>query len=524
MEVALAAQRLAVLVGLAWLVVPLASVHRPPGAPRVPRPLRVFADVVGLGFVLVLGCNLLWALTPELDPGFQTVQQFDARPWRLRTVDDRRGVTDRRGVALIKNELSGGQVVRRYPLGAAASHLTGYHHRRFGQAGLEAAANELLSTWRQPSWAILQQASQSKAPLHPPLRLTLEAKLQQVAAKGLGQRNGAAVVLDPATGEVLALVSSPGFNPETLGPADFQRARSGDRQPLLNRALDGLYPPGSTFKPVVAAAALAQPQRFGLGTVHETPPEGFCPPGDSKPIQDHEASEAARTGEAWAGHGPIDMRKALAVSSNGYFGWLGCELGGPALLAAAQACRLDASWRLVRGEGDANALTCKPGHLPAQLTSPADVARFAIGQQELLLTPLHLALLAGTIGNDGVLVPPHLLADDAPARGVALLTPALARQVKGLMRCAVTDRAGTARGLRLGQLAVAAKTGSAENSAGAPHAWVIAVAPYERPRLALAVVVEHGGQGARAAVPIARNLLQAAAGLGWCMARGAAHG
>jgi peptidoglycan glycosyltransferase len=507
MEYACAAQRLLLLVALGLFVLPLTVARRPLGAPHAPAALVRFGEVVGAGFLLLALWQSYWVLLPAASPGFRGAERYDARGWRLRTVDDRRGVVDRRGVPLVRNEVAAGRVLRRYPLGPAAAHVTGYHHRRYGQAGIESACNAELSTWRRPAWRVLGRAGRPGNVVTAPLRLTLDARLQVAAAQALGRRRGAVVVLQPVTGEVLALVSTPAYDPETLSAVDFQPSGPDGHNPLFNRALDGLYPPGSTFKPLVAAAALGA--GYGLATVHETPAEGFVPPGDSLPIKDHEASDYAKQGLDWLGHGSLDMRGAMACSANGYFAWLGCQLGAEALLAAGRSCGLDESWSLIRGPS--RALACRPGHLPERLTTGAALARAAIGQDDVLVTPLHLALLAATIANDGVLRPPYVVGGEGPGTGRQVMTPELGRQVRGLMRCVVTDSRGTGRGLRLPGLPVAAKTGSAENSAGEPHSLVIALAPYDRPRLALAVVVEHGGQGSRAAVPVARAVLRAAA-------------
>jgi peptidoglycan glycosyltransferase len=513
MEYALALQRLVALGALALVVLPLARVRPPAGAPVPPRALATFAGAVGGLLLLTLAWQAYWTLTPDLSPGWRASTQFDSRAFRLRTLSDRRGLADRFGWPLAINAWQDGKVVRRYLLGRAAAHVTGYHHPRFGQAGAEGACNEFLATWRRPAWDILGNAPQSGPAVAAPLRLTLDARLQAAAAKALGERPGAVVVLAVPSGEVLALVSAPSFQPETLTPQSFQPSGHDQHSPLFNRALHGLYPPGSTFKPLLAAAAMAA--GYGPQTSHETPPEGFLAPGDHQPIKDHEESEALHNGQDWTGHGRLDMRGALVCSSNGYFAWLGCELGGPAILEAAHLAGLDQTWPLVPAEHPAADLTSAAGHLPPKLTWPGEIARCAIGQDQILVTPLHMALLAGTIAADGWLAPPRLVLEGRAGAPRQVMTPAIARSVASLMASVVSDPRGTAHGLR-GTVPVAAKTGSAENNAGAAHGWVIGFAPADHPTLAFAVLVEHGETGAKSAVPIARAVLDAAESAGWC--------
>ncbi|MBI5831027.1 MAG: penicillin-binding protein 2 [Armatimonadetes bacterium] len=518
MDYALALWRLVCLAILALVVFPLLRCRRPAGAPPAPKSLAAFSGVVSLGFALVLALQALWALAPEVSSGYRACATLDRRTYRLRSPHDRRALADRAGTPLVVNVTSEAGIVRQHIFGSRIAHLLGYHHARFGQTGAEAACNTELSTARRPAWAILGSLGQPGNPLTSPLRLTLDTAIQCAAAEALNGRIGAVVVLAPTTGEVLALASAPSFDPDSLTQASFRQLRDDARRPLLNRALAGLYPPGSTYKPVTAAALLAQ--GYGPGTAVTVPPEGYTPPGDSQPIRDHEASEAARTGHAWAGHGRLDMRAAMAMSANGYFAALGNRLGGAALCEAGRAFGIDRPWALTPDGWQTDDLLARPGTLPDPRDRPAVVARAAIGQGRVLVTPLHMALVAAAVANHGQLMPPRLLLEAPAAQPLVVMTAPIADKVAGLMRCAVTDPRGTARGLRMGAIPVAAKTGSAENDKGAPHAWVIGFAPSDRPRLAFAVLVEHGGAGSKAAVPIARAVLEAARRGGWLAAGG----
>ena len=513
MDYALALWRLVCLLILALVVGPLLRCRRPAGAPPAPASLAAFSGVITFGFVLVLGLQAVWTLTPEVSQGFRDCAALDRRAYRLRSPHDRRTLADRAGTPLVVNLTTEQGIVRQHVFGGRIAHVLGYHSPRFGQTGAEAACNTELSTARRPAWTILGSLGRPGNPLTQPLRLTLDAGLQTAAADALGNRCGAVVVLAPATGEVLAMVSGPSFDPDNLSQASFRALRDDPRRPLLNRALAGLYPPGSTFKPVTAAALLAH--GYGLATAVTVPAEGYLAPGDSQPIRDHEASEAARLGHSWAGHGRLTMRDAMAMSANGYFAALGSRLGPGVLADAGRAFGLDRPWALTPDGWQTDDLMARAGSLPDPADNPAQCARAAIGQGRVLVTPLHMALVAATVANHGQLRPPRLLLDAGSPEPLLVMTQPIADRVAGLMRCAVTDPRGTARGLRLGAVPVAAKTGSAENSNGEPHAWVIGFAPSNQPRLAFAVLVEHGGAGSKAAVPIARSVLDAARREGW---------
>ena len=508
----LAAQRLLALLLLAWFAGRVVVVRHPPGAPAMSPPLRHYANVVVLGFLALAGAHVFWSLFATELPEYRHAERYDARAWQLGSPRDRRAVADRNGELLIATETGPDGVHRAYPLGAAAAHVTGYFHRKFGKTGIEGACDQQLVNWREPAWETLRP-DRLPAADPPALRLTIDADLQRAAAKGLGRRTGAVVVLNPATGEVLALVSSPSFDPARIDEATFHRWLGDPTSPLLDRALHGLYPPGSTFKPVTATAAL----QAGIPpeTVHATPPEGYLPPYDDRRIKDFEAGETLPDHQVWQGHGPLDLPEALARSANGYFAWLGVQVGADPLRHAAEQYGLSRGWPLARGHGRADDLRSLSGKLPSGHLKPGRVARLAIGQDELLVTPLGMALVAAEIANYGRLVPPRLVLDDPVGAARQVVPAETAAQLVALLRQPVERRHGTARSLRRAGVPVAAKTGSAENPHGAAHGWVIAFAPAERATLALAVLVENGGTGGASAVPVARRLLTAADAAGY---------
>lgn len=441
---------------------------------------------------------------------------------------------------------------RRYPRREALAHVLGHltyidEHdqerldrrryrgtRRIGRTGLERQYEALLLGRPGLQQAVVDSAGRTirRRDRQPPvpgrnLHLTLDARLQQAAMEQLAGRAGAIVALEPATGDVLALVSAPGFDPELFGhrlsPRALRAITERPHQPLLNRAVQGRYPPGSTIKPLLALAGLehgaADPgERFFAG------PE-FWLPGYSRPFRDWKEE----------GHGWVTLSSAIAQSCDVYFYTLAHRLGIDAIHGF-----------LARfGLGAAQGLDL-PGELPGLLPSPdwkrralgeawfpGETVITGIGQGYLLLTPLQLATAAAAIATRGVRMRPRLLRaherggarEEFPtevAGTVALADPAGWQLVTDAMVEVMHGARGTGR--RSGRNAayrIAGKTGTVQvinygeeipEDDELPehmrdHSMFIAFAPAEAPRIALAVVAEHGGAGSALAAPIARRLL-----------------
>ena len=317
--------------------------------------------------------------------------------------------------------------------------------------------------------------------------LTLDAALQTSAEELMAGKQGAVVALEPATGRIRALVSAP-------------------RTAYLDRALNGLYPPGSVFKVFIAAAALSA----GVDPVLNCPAEGYRSSRSTPPIRDVEAQQAARTGRRWKGFGKIGMTEALAHSSNTYFAQLGVMLGPERFGAAVTAAKLRDPVTVL--SASSLSMEAAGGSVPEGLR-PAQLAPVAIGQGELQLSPLAVAMLTAAVADDGMMLAPTLLPTAKPALRARPFTYAAAGRVKKMMRTVV--RTGTGQACNLPGLSVCGKTGTAETGRGKDHAWFTCFAPMETPRLVVTVLVEHGGFGARAALPIARELLKRAQELGY---------
>lgn len=372
----------------------------------------------------------------------------------------------------------------RQPVLPSLIHTVGYVHPQFGTAGLERTFSDLLTGSRGKAVTHRLFGHQATS-AH--LRTTLDIGLQEVAEQALGDRIGAIVVLDPWTGAVLAMVSSPR---PAAGQVTSLTMEAPDA-PLLNRATQGLYPPGSAFKPVVLAAALES----GIVTA-DTPWED----AGTVLIDGYRIRNA--DGRA---HGRLSTVEALAVSSNVVFAQLAVALEEGPLRMQSHAF----------GIGNLRGLEIpyRAGSL-GNLGSRVALAAAGIGQGEILVTPLEMAVVTAVIANGGYRVYPRLvlqiegegqLAIGMPGAPTRALRPSTAAILQSGMRQVVAE--GTFAG-RIDPALLAGKTGTAENPHGEPHAWFIGFAPAVQPVAAFAIVVEHGGAGARGAGPIAERIAE----------------
>jgi peptidoglycan glycosyltransferase len=470
--------------------------------------------LVALFALLLAGVYLYqatWQLGGFARPAFvEFMRRFNQRPDNPVARIARGRLLDRNGETLAGNDPDHG-ARRLYPFSNAVCHVTGYLSPVFGLSGLEQADSAFLygatlDTWDQRSRFTDNLLDRRRRVTGNDRTLTLDIRLQQEAVRLLGERAGAVVALDPRDGALLVLASTPGFNPNRPAPELFDRPDPGS--PLLNRALHGLYPPGSTFKPVIAAAAI----EAGFTGELDCPAIGYTAGRGAPAIRDHEALQAGRAGTVWAGHGRIPMKTALRLSSNVYFARLGVMLG-PARLGQ-MADRLALTGPITVFEGSSGAVASSPCRVPPpREQDDNELAQMSIGQGRLLVTPLQMAVLTAAIANHGLAMRPRLDAGAPPRPLRYYFRREAAAVLAGFLRDAV--EAGTGHGADVEGLEVAGKTGTAQNPAGDDHAWFVCFAPARQPRLALAVIVENGGAGSQAAVPIAADLLRKAREIGW---------
>ena len=359
------------------------------------------------------------------------------------------------------------------------------------------------------------------------LVLTLDAKLQEIAYQAFGNYRGALVAIDPNNGEVLAFVSKPGYDPnlfiDGIDEDSWNELNNSPDVPLNNRALRGQYPPGSTIKPFMALAGLYYGKRSPAYTISD--PGYYALAGSSHHYRDWKKG----------GHGMVDMFKAIVVSCDTYFYGLAVELGIDNIYSFLSRFGFGQKTGIDL-EGEASGL------LPSQEWKMkrynqkwygGDTVSVGIGQGYNLVTPMQLAFATATLANDGVAYRPHLVrqirhggSSDTAIPQVKpeftiKLNPDHVALVKSAM-VAVTQPGGTAVGASAGAAySIAGKTGTAQvvgmkqgekydasqlSERNRDHAWFIAFAPAEKPRIALAVLVENGGHGGSVAAPIARKL------------------
>ncbi len=482
---------------------------RPPGGVvgLVSAPMLVLLAV----FLAVLIYEASWQLTGLFRPQFVTfMQSHDRREFNPAHRIARGRILDRRGRVLALSREVEGQVYRVYPFGPAFAHTVGYSDPQFGAIGAEAAANAQLNgatPQTLASWSELgrQLLTKDQRPRGQDLTLTLDSELQLLALERLGDRAGAAVLMRTRDGALLVLATNPAFDPNQLEPDLFRTRAPGT--PLLNRATQGLYPPGSVFKVVMAAEAL----EAGFTGTLNCPAEGYTTSQHYPPIRDHDFYSARKAGRAWSGFGALDLPTAFAESSNVFFAQLGVRYGHDAFARTGERFLFDRQVRLYPGTDRYGSLST--GRLPRLAQSDLyGLAQASIGQGRVLASPAHLATIAAAVANRGLAMRPRLLAQEPPAPLGQYMSPQTAARLAGMMRKVVTE--GTGRGINGADLAIAGKTGTAENPGGTAHSWFIGFAPAADPTLAVAVLVEHGGFGASVAAPIARDLLVKALELG----------
>ena len=398
---------------------------------------------------------------------------------------------------------------REYPFGELYSVVTGYDSWRFGRSGLEKKFNkDLLGKGSGQSFKSLANKLVGSRKKGGSLVLTVDSRLQRAATEALGERKGAVVAMDPKTGAVLALVSNPTFDPNVTVPLKGRNteeawaALNADPEtPLINRTTSGLYPPGSSFKVVTSTAALA------LGVVHLKSPfeckgrllvQGFT-------IYDFNRR----------GHGLLDFEHALVVSCNVTFSEVGLRVGAEALVRYAELYGFN---RVIPFD-----LPVAKSHIQSPDTmDKVALASSAIGQAQDLATPLQMALVASGVANDGEVMQPYLVDEvrDYNGKIIKQFGPKLwdrvtnketANTLTGIMVEVVEEGTGTRA--RIGGVDVAGKTGTGEVEGKEPYAWFIGFAPAYDPKVAVAVLVEQGGEGGVVAAPIARRVIEEALSL-----------
>jgi peptidoglycan glycosyltransferase len=412
--------------------------------------------------------------------------------------------------------------LRVYPEALAFAPVTGFYSLRFSSTGLERAEDPVLNGSDERLFGRrLADFFTGRDPRGGNVATTIVPRVQQAAWDALqqgcnGPCKGSVVALDPSTGKILAMVSAPSYDPNLLATHDteaqgtaWEVLRDDPNSPLTNRAIAERYPPGSTFKVITTAAALQ-------AGISENEPLTAAP---QIPLPNSTATLENYGGNPCGNAPTAPLREAFERSCNTAFVQLGIRLGGDALRSTADAFGFDAV----------------PAPIPLQvaestvgpMSDAAAVGMSSMGQKDVAVTPLQNAMIAAGIANSGVVMQPYLvdrlegpdLADistTAPQQQRRAVSPQVAAKLTDLMIAAekFTQQNGAIPGVQ-----IASKTGTAEHGTDPrntpPHAWYIAFAPAQNPKVAVAVVVENGGDrlsatGGALAAPIGRATIAAA--------------
>src|SRR5215212_3067679 len=540
------------------------------GTTSTNRGLRVLRLVFVLLALGVFASHVYWAqYAAESNERFQELSYKDLRNRRLAESTLRGWILDRTGsldhALALYRRAPNGQIVRDYPLDTEMSQLLGSDR---GDAGLERALFGIQSGAAPEAWDVLMGHDiKQQANLY--VRLTIDVELQKEAVAQLKGRHGAVVVLNPQTGELLAMYSNPSYSlKEVQDEESWIKLNANERdRPLVNRALRGRYIPGSTFKTAVMLAAFnngMQNEKFNCSA------GGFYAERGAKPIFD-----SGGTGEV---HGTIGIDTALEVSCNQYFAQMAIKLGPEKLTEALRLVGMTpvGSPQEALGAGkqpeiwNVSQPAVARALAPAEATvalypreRPYDLGLIGFGQGYAgQMTPFQMALVAATIGNlEGKLMKPKIEYDRPPEVWAQATTPQNAAEMRRIMGLVTAGHAGTATSVlapvHAQGIITGGKTGTAEKQVplydpktgemltekkverdrrGNPireytvprldpefriDSWFLCIAPLDRPQLAIAVIIEGGGYGAKAAAPVAAALVLKARDLGLLAATGA---
>jgi peptidoglycan glycosyltransferase len=481
---------------------------------------RVAVASVVLVAALIVGTTYwqTWAsagLAGRQDNAIQRVAQFTIKRGLIRSAD---------GVVLAENRAKKVQgktfYFRFYPTGPLAGHVVGYSTQSHSQAGIErqenaylTGSNANLSTVFRTTMDRLKGVTVTGNSLV----LTLNARAQAIANRALAGKCGAAVALEPATGKVLVMASAPLYNPNAV-EKDFTRialtkASCSGAAPLLNRATEGLFTPGSTFKIVTASAA--------LDTGAFTPDSGFNDPGYCEEYGKHVSNASNPEGPETFGH--VTLAQGFQHSINSVFCNVGKKIGAGTILRYAKRFGF---YSVPPLDTPANERAASGLYNGSKLFDPrkpefqVDPGRLAFGQERMIVTPLQMAMVTATVADRGLVMRPYLVDRVVDPKGHTVvrfhphklgqaIKPETADALNAMMQAVMTGGTGTSD--QIPGLKVAGKTGTAETAiAHVNTTWFVAFAPADAPRVAVAVVLEEQhGFGATTAGPIAKSLLEA---------------
>lgn len=408
-------------------------------------------------------------------------------------------VTEDGTVLASTNVDSEGNETRYYPYENVFAHVVGYATN--GKSGLEAAANNDLLTSHSSLLNQIQSEQKQEKVQGDTVVVTLDPKLQQAAYSALGSYKGAVVVMEPDSGKMLAMVSKPDFNPNTISEDWESMVSDSSGSSLLNRATQGLYPPGSTFKILTTLAYLRE---------HNNNYQDFtfdC----TGSISQEDVTITCYNGNV---HGSEDLKSAFAHSCNTAFAHIGLDLNLEEFKKVAEKFLFNTKLPTeLQHSGSVFKLN--------KDSSYGEVMTTSIGQGDTLVTPLHMALITSSVANGGILMKPYYIdhIENAEGEVVSKNKPSMYGQMMTAEEAEIltefmkeTVNSGTAVELSYSGYSAAGKTGSAEyesNGVTGTHSWFVGFSDAENPDIVIAVIAEDGGTGSQTAVPIARAILDA---------------
>lgn len=446
-------------------------------------------------FVLLMGYLAYFTLIKGPDI---VTRPDNRRMWDIRNKVVRGTIYDRNGKELSVSEKVGENDYKRvYKGGAATAHVLGYYDAQYGITGLENLYDSYLSSNISASFlAWMGNGFKEVNRKGDDVYTTLDYNLQKVAYDALGDSRGSVVALKVDTGEILAMVSKPSFDPNKLSKS-WKSLNANDNRPLLNRSVSGLYAPGSTFKVVTGISALENIEGIVDETFNDT---GKMDLGGGYTLSNDK-------GKAM---GKINFEQAMIKSSNLFFGDLGIRLEDK-LLDTAESFRFNKN---IPSDG----IIIDKSKFPSyKANEKGNLAQSGFGQAEVLATPIQMALIAQTIANDGVMMEPTLInkVTDYSGSVVKNLNPSTivevtskdyASKISSFMKKVVSSGTGTRA--QVSGVQVCGKTGTAQHiESKTPHSWFVGFAPYKNPKIAIAVIVEEGGYGGVAAASISSKVM-----------------
>ena len=405
----------------------------------------------------------------------------------------RGSILDRNGKVLSYSEKKDDKNIRYYPYGRLYSHVIGYSYRQYGKAGLEKEYNnELLDIDENNAINEIKNLVLPKS-IGNDLRLTIDHNMQEKSRSLLKGKKGSVITMNPKTGEVYSMVSLPDFDAANLDE-EWKGIIESEDSPLLNRSIQGLYPPGSIFKIITAVGIL---ETYGLDQNYVCTGKTII---NGQTINDYGKHA----------HGKIDLKGAIINSCNPYFAEKSLLLGKEKLGEISGKFMINKEIPF-----DLNVKKSKFDY-----KSPMEENKLAlssIGQGDVLVTPLNMAMMVSAIANNGDMVKPMLVKEVINKKGKVLTSNTsetlsyatndmMAEQMKEMMRGVVSS--GTGKNASIKNVKVSGKTGTAQNASGKDHSWFVGFAPYDNPKLAVVVVLEaEGTTGGKGAAPIARDLI-----------------